>query len=76
MKTRSLVGLLVLLVVPLAGCTTVRADRWALPAAGEPSIDLKSAETRWLLIKNPRFGDVRERAGVRLGRGGQGPDDA
>ena len=25
---------------------------------GEPSIVIKSAETRWLLIKNPRFGDV------------------
>ena len=25
---------------------------------GEPSVIIKSAETRWLLIKNPRFGDV------------------
>src|SRR5256886_11771552 len=25
---------------------------------GEPSVVIKSAETRWLLIKNPRFGDV------------------
>ena len=25
---------------------------------GEPSIVIKSAEPRWLLIKNPRFGDV------------------
>ena len=25
---------------------------------GDPSIVIKSAETRWLLIKNPRFGDV------------------
>jgi hypothetical protein len=24
----------------------------------DPSVNLKSAETRWLLIKNPRFGDV------------------
>jgi len=24
----------------------------------DPSVTLKSAETRWLLIKNPRFGDV------------------
>jgi hypothetical protein len=29
-----------------------------LPVQAEPSIDLKSAEARWLLIKNPRFGDV------------------
>jgi hypothetical protein len=26
--------------------------------APDPSIALKSAETRWLLVKNPRFGDV------------------
>src|SRR5205814_9163431 len=26
---------------------------------GEPTIELRSAEARWLLIKNPRFGDVR-----------------
>jgi hypothetical protein len=25
---------------------------------GEPSVVIKSAETRWLLIKNPRYGDV------------------
>ena len=25
---------------------------------GSPSVVIKSAETRWLLIKNPRFGDV------------------
>jgi hypothetical protein len=25
---------------------------------GDPSVVIKSAETRWLLIKNPRFGDV------------------
>ena len=45
------------------------------PHHGEPTVDLKSAETRWLLIKNPRFGDVPQRARVHLGRGGQGPDD-
>lgn len=28
-----------------------------VPSAGEPSA-LKSAETRWLLIKNPRYGDA------------------
>jgi hypothetical protein len=26
--------------------------------ASDPSVNIKSAETRWLLIKNPRFGDV------------------
>jgi len=29
-----------------------------LPVQAEPTIDIKSAEPRWLLIKNPRFGDV------------------
>ena len=26
--------------------------------AGDPSVAIKPAETRWLLVKNPRFGDV------------------
>jgi hypothetical protein len=30
-----------------------------MPVTPEPTVNLKSAETRWLLIKNPRFGDVR-----------------
>ena len=47
----------VLIVVLLAGCNTVRQIA-GLPVQAEPSIDLKSAEPRWLLIKNPRFGDV------------------
>src|SRR5262245_2922382 len=40
-----------------AGCATMR-DIAGMPSAGEPSVALKSAETRWLLIMNPRFGDV------------------
>jgi hypothetical protein len=47
----------VLIVVILAGCNTVRQIA-GLPVQAEPTIDLKSAEPRWLLIKNPRFGDV------------------
>ena len=47
----------VLIVVLLAGCNTVRQIA-GLPVQAEPTIDLKSAEPRWLLIKNPRFGDV------------------
>lgn len=57
MKARPLVGLLAILIV-VAGCSTVR-QIMGLPNTGEPTINLKSAETRWLLIKNPRFGDVR-----------------
>jgi hypothetical protein len=47
----------VLIVVLLAGCNTMRQIA-GLPMQAEPTIDLKSAEPRWLLIKNPRFGDV------------------
>jgi hypothetical protein len=57
MKARYLVGLLVLLLAA-TGCNTAR-QVFGIPTTGEPTINLKSAETRWLLIKNPRFGDVR-----------------
>jgi hypothetical protein len=56
MLTRGVVwGVLVLLL--LAGCNKVR-QVVGLPQQAEPTIDLRSAEARWLLIKNPRFGDV------------------
>jgi hypothetical protein len=57
MKAWYLAGLLVVLVAA-SGCGTVR-QLFGIPSPGEPTINLKSAETRWLLIKNPRFGDVR-----------------
>ena len=57
MKAGSLVALLAVLLA-IAGCNTVR-QVFGIPTTGEPTINLKSAETRWLLIKNPRFGDVR-----------------
>lgn len=57
MKARYLAGLLVVLLA-VAGCNTVR-QVFGIPVTSEPSINLKSAEARWLLIKNPRFGDVR-----------------
>jgi hypothetical protein len=41
----------------LFGCSTVR-EALGVISPGDPSIAIKSAETRWLLIKNPRFGDV------------------
>jgi hypothetical protein len=56
MLTRRLAWGLVI-VVFLAGCNTMRQIA-GLPVQAEPTIDLKSAEPRWLLIKNPRFGDV------------------
>src|SRR5256885_8947091 len=48
---------LLLPVVALSGCTTMKTIL-GVRDPGEPSVVIKSAETRWLLIKNPRFGDV------------------
>ena len=57
MRGRYVFGLLVVLLAA-SGCNSVR-QMFGIPSPGEPTINLKSAETRWLLIKNPRFGDVR-----------------
>ena len=57
MKAWALAGLLVVLLAT-SGCGTVR-QLFGIPNPGEPTINLKSAEARWVLIKNPRFGDVR-----------------
>lgn len=43
-------------VVAVTGCSTVR-NIIGMPVAGEPT-ELKTAEARWLLIKNPRYGSV------------------
>jgi hypothetical protein len=56
MAARGLAFVLACLLVA-TGCSTVRQIA-GVPAPGEPSVILKSAETRWLLIMNPRFGDV------------------
>lgn len=56
MRARYLVWLL-LSVVAVSGCSTVK-KLLGVADPGEPSVVIKSAETRWLLIKNPRFGDV------------------
>src|SRR5437667_196009 len=45
------------LVLALSGCTTVR-QALGVPSPGDPCVAIKAAETCWLLIKNPRFGDV------------------
>jgi hypothetical protein len=56
MKTRHLVWLL-LPILAVSGCSAVKKVL-GVADPGEPSVVLKSAEPRWLLIKNPRFGDV------------------
>lgn len=48
----------VLAVVVLAGGCSGMRQILGVPALSEPSVAIKSAETRWLLVKNPRFGDV------------------
>src|SRR5712691_12721252 len=45
------------LALALSSCSSVR-QALGVPSPGDPSVTIKSAETRWLLIKNPRFGDV------------------
>jgi hypothetical protein len=57
MKPQRVVWLFVV-ILSLSGCSTVR-NFFGVASPGEPTIELKSAETRWLLIQNPRFGDVR-----------------
>jgi len=52
-----IVALAVLLAVAASGCNKMR-EIAGLATQGDPSIELKSAESRWLLIKNPRYGDV------------------
>lgn len=56
MRTRVLVCLLAG-TVALSGCSAVKKVL-GVADPGEPSIVIKSAEPRWLLIKNPRYGDV------------------
>jgi hypothetical protein len=47
----------VVVAVTAFGCSTAKSIV-GVPNTGDPSVTIKSAETRWLLIKNPRFGDV------------------
>ncbi len=50
-------ALLVVAAVTAFGCSTAKSVI-GVPNTGDPSVTIKSAETKWLLIKNPRFGDV------------------
>jgi hypothetical protein len=57
MTVRRFALLAVVVAVTAFGCSTAK-NVIGVPNAGDPSVTIKSAETRWLLIKNPRFGDV------------------
>ena len=56
---RILAGLALAAVI-LAACGPLPSLRElaGLPTDADPSVNLKAAENKWLLIKNPRFGDV------------------
>jgi hypothetical protein len=51
------IALLAVIAVAAFGCSTAK-QVIGVPNAGDPSVAIKSAETKWLLIRNPRFGDV------------------
>ncbi|MFQ5897627.1 MAG: hypothetical protein ACE5JN_05200 [Candidatus Methylomirabilia bacterium] len=48
----------VTVVLLAAGCGRSLTELAGFPAAGKPSVSIQSLEPRWVLIKNPRFGDV------------------
>lgn len=48
---------LVLVAVAFTGCGTIK-NVLGVVSPGDPSVNLKSAESRWLLVQNPRFGNV------------------
>ena len=61
MKSLPVVVLFAVVSMVLAGCSAtanVARELVGLAPASDPSVALKPAETRWLLVKNPRFGDV------------------
>ncbi len=57
MTVRRFALLAVVVAVTAFGCSTAK-NVMGVPNTGDPSVAIKSAETKWLLIKNPRFGDV------------------
>ncbi|HET7876733.1 MAG TPA: hypothetical protein VFN71_14515 [Methylomirabilota bacterium] len=60
MSTRSALRLTALALLSgalLSGCNSAR-QLVGLPAQSDPSVTIRPTESRWLLIKNPRFGDV------------------
>jgi hypothetical protein len=45
------------LALVVSGCVSIR-ELAGYPAQNDPSVAIRPTETKWLLIKNPRFGDV------------------
>jgi hypothetical protein len=46
-----------LCVVLLTGCASIQ-ELLGLPNKGDPTVEIKASGPRWVLVKNPRFGDV------------------
>ncbi len=55
--TATLLGASVAVAFLAAGCVSVQ-ELIGFPAESAPTVSLRTAETRWVLVKNPRFGDV------------------
>jgi len=53
-----LVAALLAVVLLASGCVSLRELLVGLPAEPTPTAVRQTAETRWVLVKNPRFGDV------------------
>jgi hypothetical protein len=51
-------GLVSLLLSACGGELPSLRELAGLPKDSDPSVEIKAAEPKWLLIKNPRFGDV------------------
>jgi len=56
-RTVGLVAGLCAVGVLTSGCVSMR-ELAGFPAQNDPSVTIRPTEPRWLLIKNPRFGDV------------------
>ncbi len=56
-KLARVMAALAVVTLLTTGCNTIR-NILGYPGAGDPTVELKRAESKWLLIKNPRFGDV------------------
>jgi hypothetical protein len=54
---RFLVALVVSLMLSACGGVSLR-ELAGLPRVDDPSVEIKAAEPKWLLIKNPRFPDI------------------
>src|SRR5262245_33987961 len=51
------IALLAVVAVTAFGCMTA-TQVIGVPNTGDASVAIKSSEAKWLLIRNPRFGDV------------------